>query len=193
MLVAILIGGGVILLVIAWWVVRSLAGQPSYASFFQPAHVVELSRILSPIRAASLANVQAGDEPPPPAALEAQRAMSSQGLRILYTVTSVQDRFIHHYSLSVGSYTPHAVGRTFGMVVGRLLGLDPAALQVARSNNAVWHLVAELSAEEQARFVQAAPPELGLEAAAELLRECTAAGHKMELGHIQVSLPPQKS
>ncbi|MFO0726102.1 MAG: hypothetical protein U1E65_20130 [Myxococcota bacterium] len=180
-----IIGAAVSALVVGVWLYRRHSGAPSYAQILSPAHVLELGGILPGIKAAALAEIELGDSPAEKQVreVEPRRAITSAGLRILYTITSVQDRFIHHYSLSVGEYTPHAVGRTFALVVARLLGLDAAKLEVARSSNSIWHIVFELSAEEQQGFGARAPLAVNAEEAEAIFAESFRDGHKLDLDH----------
>jgi hypothetical protein len=176
-----LIGVGALVAVVL--VLRRLSGAPSYSAVLSAAHCMEVAERLVAVKAAALGRIQAGDLPPEatPDPADARRVVSSAGLRIFYTITGVQERFIHHYSISVGNYTPHAVGRTFALYIGRVLGAEPARIQVARSSNAVWHVVFELSAEEHQEYA-ARPVEVpSSERAAELYAECFRDGHSLDL------------
>lgn len=180
LLIALIAVGAV---VTALLVFRRLSGAPSYSAVLSAAHCVEVAERLVPIKAAALGRIQSGDQPPEatPDPADVRRVVSSAGLRIFYTITGVQDRFIHHYSISVGNYTPHAVGRTFALYIGRVLGAELPRIQVARSSNAVWHIVFELSDEEHQEYA-ARPVEVpSSERAAELYAECFREGHSLDL------------
>src|SRR3954447_1777712 len=114
-------GGGaalVVVLAFAWMFLRGNV----YKHLFADAHFVEVARGLARVKTAALANPLADDTEMPPPHEDPRVLTTSAGMILAYTVSRVEDRFVHHYSVSVGGgYIAHAVGETFVLLAAKLM------------------------------------------------------------------------
>jgi hypothetical protein len=83
-------------------------------------------------------------------------------LALVYKINQRDDRFIHHYSVSIpGRVTPHAVGEQFILFVARLLGVPFDILALSRfESSTVHHAEFRLSQSEQLAFARQPVPEV---------------------------------
>jgi hypothetical protein len=130
---------------IGWIVFRGAA----YRRLFADDHLLEVARGVTRIKAAALDKVIATDEDEVRSPADPRVVVTSAGLALLYTVRRVEDRFVHHYSVSVaGGYTAHAVGETFVLFVARRLGVPSESLSLGVGRSTVHHAEFRLSAVE---------------------------------------------
>lgn len=116
-----------------------------YKAIFAGEHLVEVATLLQQMKDAAYQRI--GEEPTPPA--DDRCTVSSARIASFYTVDEAEDRFVHRFSISIaGSITPHAVGRCFTLYFADLLGIPFEKLQLAVSENHVFHCGYDLSEEE---------------------------------------------
>ncbi|MGH8778597.1 hypothetical protein [Paraburkholderia sp.] len=134
-------------------------GATRYRPVFADRHFVEVARNVAQIKAAALE--QHGDDGYRPAD-DPRAQVTTAGLALVYTIVQRDDRFIHHYSVSIpGGVTPHAVGERFILFVARLLGVpfDTLALSSSESST-VHHAQFQLSQSGQEVFATRPVPEV---------------------------------
>jgi hypothetical protein len=138
---------------VGWIFLRSRA----YRRLFADEHFLEVAQAVARLKVAALGKVIAlgSDEalsPTDPRAL-----VTSSGLALFYTVRRDDERFVHHYSVSVaGGYTSRVVGEMFTLFIARLLGVPFEALTLEVGRSAVHHAEFHLSTAEQVKFAELA-------------------------------------
>ena len=148
----------------AWIFVGLLAasfiiwGATRYRPIFADKHFTEMARTVAQVKAAALEH---GDDPYRPAD-DPRAQVTTAGLALVYTINQRDDRFIHHYSVSIpGRVTPHAVGEQFILFVARLLGVPFDILALSRfESSTVHHAEFRLSQAEQLAFARQPVPEV---------------------------------
>lgn len=151
--------GVVIVALVGWFVIRGA----TYRRIFADGHFAEVARGVARIKAAALERVIASDEDEMGSPADPRTLVTSGGLALVYTVTRMKDRFVHHYSVSVaGTYTAHAVGETFVLFVAKILGVPFELLALSVSRSTVHHAEFRLSSPEQAAFAERPVPEISL-------------------------------
>ena len=142
---------------VGWVVFRGAV----YRRLFGDGHFLEVARGVGRVKAAALDKVIASDEDEVRSPADPRALVTSAGLALLYTVRRVEDRFVHHYSVSVaGGYTAHAVGETFVLFVAKLLGVPFESLALGVGRSTVHHAEFQLSAGEQSEFTGRPVPEV---------------------------------
>lgn len=134
---------------VAWVVFRGGV----YRRLFADGHFMEVARAAGRVKTAALGRVITSDDDEPRSPADPRAAVTSAGLALLYTVRRVEDRFVHHYSVSVaGGYTAHAVGETFVLFVARVLGVPVASLALGVGRSTVHHAEFQFTGAEQSEF-----------------------------------------
>jgi hypothetical protein len=122
-----------------------------YSRLYADAHLVEISR--------QLAELRAQQEPEAPAdGTELRHFTTSAGLTVAYGHRQEGPEVFHHLSLSHRDVViaRGAAETLIAFMVG-LLGLDPAAVEVATSAGFVTHAAFRLSAQEHQAFIGRPP------------------------------------
>lgn len=84
------------------------------------------------------------------------RALTSQGMRVIYTVSAEKDEYRHHISLScAGQPMAHSAGMTLGAWIGYCLDVPAEKITVPAimGNGSVRHVHFDLNKEEQSQFL----------------------------------------
>lgn len=124
-------------------------------------HYLEIAREVARLKVAALDRVIALDEDEAPSPTDPRALITSAGLALFYTARRSDDRFAHHYSVSVaGGYTSHLVGEMFTLFIARLLGVPFEALTLEVGRSSVYHAEFHLSAAEQSKFAERAVPKV---------------------------------
>lgn len=142
------------------WIVFRLC---KYRRLYADEHYLEIAREVARLKVVALDRIVAPDEDEPPSPTDPRALVTGAGLALFYTVWRIEDRFVHHYSVSVaGDYTAHAVGETFTLFVAKLLGVPFEALALEVWPSTVHHAEFHLSAAEQSEFAERAVPKVSL-------------------------------
>jgi hypothetical protein len=151
---------GFALAVIVWWIVSRIL---AYRRLFADESFLEVAREVDRLKVAALNKITALDEDESSSPTDPRALVTSAGLALFYTVRRIDDRFVHHYSVSVaGRYTAHTVGEGFALFVAKLLGVPFEALTLEIGPSAVHHAEFHLSSAEQSRFALRAVARLSL-------------------------------
>jgi len=96
-------------LAIAALVGRIVFRGATYRRIFADGHFTDAAQGVARLKAAALERVIASDEDEVRSPADPRALVTSAGLALVYTVRRMEDRFVHHYSVSVaGGYTAHA-------------------------------------------------------------------------------------
>ena len=148
---------------VGWIVFRGAA----YRRLFADGHFLEVAKGVSRIKAAALDKVIVSGVNEVRLPDDSRALVTSAGLALLYTIRRVEDRFVHHYSVSAaGGYTAHAVGETFVLFVAKLLGVPFESLALGVGRSTVYHAEFQFSTVEQSEFAVRVVPEVSLAAVA---------------------------
>jgi hypothetical protein len=151
--------GLVIAAVVGWIVFRARA----YRRLFADESFLEVAGEVARLKVAALNKITTLDEDESSSPTDPRALVTSVGLALFYTVRRIDDRFVHHYSVSVaGRYTAHTVGEGFALFVAKLLGVPFEALTLEIGPSAVHHAEFHLSSAEQSRFAVSAVAKLSL-------------------------------
>jgi hypothetical protein len=138
---------------VGWIFFRSRA----YHRLFADEHFFEVAQAVARLKVAALGEVIAlgADEAHSPT--DPRALVTNAGLALFYAVRRGDDRFVHHYSVSVaGGHTSRVVGEMFTLFIARLLGVPFEALALEVGRSAVHHAEFHLSSAEQAKFTELA-------------------------------------
>jgi len=154
---------------VGWIVFRIRA----YRRFFADEHFLEIAREVARLKIAALDRVVALDEHEAPSPTDPRALVTSAGLALFYTIRRIDDRFVHHYSVSVArGHTAHLVGEMFTLFVARLLGVPFEALTLEVGRSAVHHAEFHLPATEQSKFAERAAPKVSPIEITSFRKEC---------------------
>jgi hypothetical protein len=141
---------GVALVAFLLW---TISRSRLYWRLFSDEHFQEVAAGVARLKAAALEKVVVSPADEISSPEDPRVRISKSGLVVVYTVRQAAEKFIHHFSVSVGGgYTARAVGGTFLLFVTRLLEVpfEKSALGVGRST--VHHGEFHLDAAEQTAF-----------------------------------------
>jgi|SRR5579862_9362388 len=136
---------------IIWIVVRARR----YNRLFAKDHYLQIAREVPRLKTATLERVILTEEDGVRSPGDPRTMLTRAGLAVVYTIARVDNRFVHHYSVSVaGGYTAGAVGERFVLFIATLVGIpfEQLVLSVVVKST-VHHAEFNLSEEEQAQFV----------------------------------------
>lgn len=152
-------GGLVIVALVAWIVFR----WTTYGRIFADAHFTEVAQGVARLKVAALERVVTTDADEVRSPTDPRVLVTKAGLALVYTVRRLEDRFVHHYSVSVaGGFTAHAVGETFVLFAAKLLGVPFETLALGVGRSTVHHAEFQLSPSEQTEFAGRPVPEVSL-------------------------------
>lgn len=152
--------GGVALVAAIAFVWVFLRGNV-YRRLFADEHFLEAARGVARVKIGAMENPVSEDAEVPSPEEDPRVLMTSAGLVLFYTVRRVDERFVHHYSVSVaGGYTAHAVGETFVLLTARALGIAYDRLALGVGASTVHHAEFELSEDENESFRARPVPEM---------------------------------
>jgi hypothetical protein len=151
----------------------------TYHRYFADGHFTEVAQGVARIKAAALERVVASKKDEVRSTADPRVLVTSAGLRLVYTGRRMEDRFVHHYSVSMAyCFTAGLVGKRFVLFVAKVLGvpLDSLALGVGRttvhhvhhadfrfaSPDTGHHAEFQFSSPEQAAFAERAVPEVSV-------------------------------
>jgi hypothetical protein len=169
--------GFVIVVILSWIVSRIRA----YRRFFSDAHFLEVSQGVPPLKAAALDRMIAPNNKDEALAPSDPRILvTSAGVAFFYTIQHVENRFIHHYSVSeAGRITAAALGETYTLFVAKLLGVPFETLKLGMGQSGVRHAEFILSDAEQSEFAARATPEMSAAEVKAFHRECMEARERL--------------
>jgi hypothetical protein len=174
---------GICIVMMTWIFIALLAAGvivwrvSSYRRIFADRHFADVARIVAQVKAAALEH---GDGEYLPAD-DPRARITTAGFALVYTIKQRDDRFVHHYSVSIpGRVTSHAVGERFILFVATLLGVpfDILALSSVESST-VHHAEFQLSQREQSEFARQSVPEVTKVEIAAFLKEFHEAGKEL--------------
>lgn len=133
-------------------------GATRYRRIFADRHFAEVARNVAQVKAAALEHGDGEYRPPD----DPRARVTTAGLAMVYSISQRDDRFIHHYSVSIaGRPTPHGVGEPFTLFVAQLLGVPFDLLALSSSETStVHHAEFQLSQSEQLAFASQPIPEV---------------------------------
>lgn len=141
-----------------------------YIKVYAPKHYREFAESLTKVTAAACVKI---GEPPAHAPTDDPRGfVTSAGLLVFYTIAPENGGYRHHFSISMGPYTPRAVGGTFVIYLARLLAIDLQRLLIGVSQRKVFHAQCILSRDEQVDFKTRQIEIPSIEAAQQIHVEC---------------------
>ena len=180
-----------LLAVVAILVLWLLARSPHYSRIFGDDHVVEFARGISDIKPVVLANIDDEDAGVVSILLpgDARTFRTSAGLFAIYTIGKRGGTYQHHLSLrDTQGYTAAAVGTTFLVLAALVLGVEPVALRIGRSENAVYHAEFELDEDGQRAFAGRPPRSVTKDDARALHVEAMKARDLLGFEHIATGI-----
>jgi hypothetical protein len=161
---------GFVIAVIFLWVVSRIR---AYRRFFADAHFLEVSQVVRRLKAAALDRIIAPNEDQALSPSDPRALVTSAGLAFFYTIHHVENRFVHHYSVSeVGRITAAALGETYALFVAKLLGVPFEALKLEMGQSAIRHVEFILSDAEQSEFAARETLEISAAEVKAFSREC---------------------
>lgn len=132
-----------------------------YRRLFADRNFLEVATGVARLKVAALDKVIVSHEDEVKSPADPRALVTSAGLVLIYTVWRVEDRFVHHYSVSVdGGITAHAIGETFVLFVAKLLGVPFEKLALGVGQTTVHHAQFDLSISEQTQFAEFPVPEV---------------------------------
>ena len=127
----------------------------AYKRLFSDDHFLEIAEGMARIKPAAEERIEAPDSFQPATFDDPRALITSQKLRVFYTVTHNGHLFEHHYSISIAQgYTAIPVGETFSLFVAHLLGFRSQQFSIQRSQRGIYHVEWEWKAEEQEEFAR---------------------------------------
>ena len=161
---------GFAIAVIFLWIVSRIR---AYRRFFADTHFLEVSQGVPRLKAAALDRIIAPNEDQAPSPSDPRALVTSAGLAFFYTIHRVENRFVHHYSVSeAGRITAAALGETYTLFVAKLLGVPFGTLKLEMGQSAIRHAEFILSDAEQSEFAARATLEISAAEVKAFSREC---------------------
>jgi len=125
---------GFVVAAIFLWIVSRIC---AYRRFFADGHFLEVSQGVPRLKAAALDRIIATNEDQALSPADPRALVTSAGLAFFYTIHHVENRFVHHYSVSeAGRITAAALGETYALFVAKLWRVLAALNTLARSRQA---------------------------------------------------------
>lgn len=146
----------IIALVILLFMMRRRA---AYKKLFADAHFLEIAEGVQHLKAAALARIETVEKqklaPPDNPHNDPRILLTSQNLRVFYTVQQSEESFEHQFSLSIANgYTAIPVGETFSLYLALLLAFASQHFTIERSPHGIYHVEWQLTPGKQETFAR---------------------------------------
>jgi hypothetical protein len=152
----------------------------AYRRFFADAQFLEVSQGVPRLKAAALDRIIALNEDQAPSPSDPRALITSAGLIFFYTIHHVENRFVHHYSVSeAGRITAAALSETYTLFVAKLLRVPFEALKLEMGQSAIRHAEFILSDAEQSEFAARATLEISAAEVKAFRLECMEARERL--------------
>jgi hypothetical protein len=133
-----------------------------YAQLFGSKHITELANGLAQLKRAALSSIIPEGEEYKPERFQHNTIVTSKNLGVIYTISIQQNMYCHHISLShQTSALAYSAATSFAAWISYILQVSSEKVRVPYSMSSVpggvWHVVFELTPDEQAAYKSSEP------------------------------------